>query len=293
MLECMKANILFHQLLKRPNIEKAYKMVPPSDSWYDTITTVHNSLAEIRQLPHEEVEITSHDGLKLKAIYYPNDSDKTMIWMHGYTSHAERESAFPALFYRSLGFNVLIPYLRAHGPSRGKYLSFGALESRDLQQWVKEINSKIPQGQILIHGLSMGGGVALFASSKPMENVKCIVADAPNTAIKDFFCNVAQSVFKQEGQQVAACAIARFQKEFGVRAEDFDAFEIVKCCRYPIFLSAGSNENMEDTLVALKAANPMETEVLILPGCNHGNGMYKQTELYQNALKKFVEKYTM
>ena len=31
--------------------------------------------------------------------------------------------------------------------------------------------------------------------------------------------------------------------------------------------------------------------VLILPGCNHGNGMYKQTELYQGAIREFVEKY--
>lgn len=47
----MKANILFHKFLKRHDISKAYKMVGPEDSWYDTITTVHNSLAKIRQYP--------------------------------------------------------------------------------------------------------------------------------------------------------------------------------------------------------------------------------------------------
>ena len=49
MFEKLKANILFERLLKRPDIDKAYKMVGPEDSWYDTITKVHNSLAEIRQ----------------------------------------------------------------------------------------------------------------------------------------------------------------------------------------------------------------------------------------------------
>ena len=52
MFEKLKANILFNNLLKRPDIDKAYKMVGPEDSWYDTITKVHNSLAEIRQNPH-------------------------------------------------------------------------------------------------------------------------------------------------------------------------------------------------------------------------------------------------
>ena len=98
MFDKLKANIIFHSLLKRPNIEKAYAMVPPTDSWYDTITTVHNSLAEIQKLPHDHLEITSHDGLKLKALYYPGESNVTVICAHGYTSHAEREWAFPGLF---------------------------------------------------------------------------------------------------------------------------------------------------------------------------------------------------
>jgi hypothetical protein len=40
-----------------------------------------------------------------------------------------------------------------------------------------------------------------------------------------------------------------------------------------------------------KQRNPQSTTVLILPGCNHGNGMYKQTELYQNSIREFTEKY--
>ncbi len=291
MLKCMKANILFHRLLKRPDIRKAYKMVGPEDSWYDTITTVHSSLAKIQKLPHELLEISSHDGLKLKAVYYPNGSKKTMIWMHGYTSHAERESAFPALFYRSLGFNILIPYLRAHDKSEGKYISFGALESMDLPRWVNKINEIVPDGSIVLHGLSMGGGIVLFASSQEMKNVKCIVSDAPTTNIAEAFERISYGVFKKDGHKVAAHILSRFQREFGVSAAAFNVFEIVKNSRYPIFLTAGSNENMDEVLGALKAANLNETEVLILPGCNHGNGMYKQTSLYQGALKAFVGRY--
>ena len=161
MLEKLKARILFRKFLKRPDIRKAYKMVKPKDSWYNTITTVHRSLAQIRELPHENWKITSHDDLTLNAVYYPGHSNKTVIWVHGYTSHAERESAFPGLFYHSMGFNVLVPYLRAHGPSEGKFISFGPMECRDLQKWVSAINDRLPEENILLHGLSMGGGIVL------------------------------------------------------------------------------------------------------------------------------------
>ena len=291
MLDQLKAIILFNKLLRRKDINQAYKMVGPEDSWYDTITTVHHSLAEIQKLPHENWQLISHDGLQLQAVFYPGTSNKTVIWVHGYTSHAERESAFPGLFYHSLGYNVLIPYLRAHGPSEGKYISFGALEHRDMMKWVDAVNGRYPDGRIALHGLSMGGGIVLNLADKPMDHVACLIADAPNVSILDFFRNVSKSVFKKGYEKVYACALTRFKKEFHVEAADFEAMELVKNSRYPIFLTAGSKENLDAVLQALKEVNPMTTEVLILPGCNHGNGMYKQTALFQDALKFFTSKY--
>lgn len=292
MLEKIKANILFNRLLKRHDINKAYAMVGPEDSWYDTITTVHNSLAQIQKLPHEILELTSHDGLKLKAVYYPcGESDKTMVWVHGYTSHAERESAFPALFYRSLGFNVLIPYLRAHGPSEGKYISFGPLECLDIMGWVERINEMIPNGQIVLHGLSMGGGIVLDLAGKEMKNVKCIISDAPSVSIPDFFYRVTMNAFKKGQKEIEAYLLERFKNEFHADASDFERLETVKNGKYPILATAGGNEPVIDELYTIQKNNPRETEVLILPGCDHGNGMYKQTAMYQGAIKAFLRRH--
>lgn len=291
MFEGLKANILFRKFLGRPNIGKAYAMVPETDSWYDTIKKVHESLAEIQAKPHELLEISSRDGLKLKGVYYPNGSHRTVICVHGCTSHAEREWAFPGLFYLSMGYNVLIPYQRAHGLSEGKYISFGALERLDMADWVSKVNGLHPQGQILIHGLSMGGAIVLNLSNLELENVKCLIADAPNTSIQNVFQAVAKSVFKKNSDKVVAHISRRFKKEFSCDMGSFESLEIVKDSRYPLLLSAGSMEQFEETFAAIKKNNPMETEMIVLPGCNHGNGMYKQTELYQGKIKAFTEKY--
>lgn len=291
MFEKLKAGILFRSLLKRPDIMKAYKMVGPEDSWYDTISTVHKSLAAIQALPREQLQITACDGCKLHGIYYPGNSDRTMIWIHGYTSHAERESAFPGLFYHNLGFNVLIPYLRAHGPSEGKYISFGPKEAEDLRQWVNVINGKHPDGSILFHGLSMGGGIALDLAISEMENVRCFVVDAPSWNITGFLEGVACHAFKREGKAVAEQLLRRYKKEFGADARDFDRLENIKNGRYPMLLSAGSMEDLENNLETIRKNNPMDTRLVILPGCNHGNGMYKQTEMYQSAIRELIEDY--
>ena len=54
MFNRIKGNLLFKRLLKRPDITKAYAMVKTSDSWYETIMKVHNSLDEILQLPFQK-----------------------------------------------------------------------------------------------------------------------------------------------------------------------------------------------------------------------------------------------
>lgn len=290
MLSRIKGNSLFHRLMKRHDINKAYAMVGPEDSWYDTITTVHNSVAKIHGLPHESLEILSHDGLKLRGLWYPGDSKKTMIWVHGYTSHAERESAFPGLFYHSLGFNVLIPYLRAHGPSQGNYLSFGPMEDLDIMKWVDLVNGRIPDGQILIHGLSMGGGIVLDLATREMKNVKALLSDAPSVTVEGIFRNVAREMFQKDADAIGEAAICRYKKEFAVDPADFDRVKNIEKCLYPLLITAGSNENMDEILLAIKKRNPKDTTVLILPGCNHGNGMYKQTELYQTAIREFINR---
>lgn len=285
MFEKFKARVIFDKVLKRHDIMEAYKMVGPEDSWYKTITTVHNSLAEIHELFHENWEITSHDGLSLKAVFYPGTTNKTVIWVHGYTSHAERESAFPGLFYHSLGYNVLIPYLRAHGPSEGDYISFGPAESLDMEKWIQKVNER-SLGSILIHGLSMGGGIALDLATMELENVKCILADAPSPSIPVFFGYLANG-----NPKLLECLYQRFHDKFSADAREYDRCENIKCCKYPLMVSSGSEEHLEDILASFKERNPQPTTVLILPGCNHGNGMYKQTEMYQNAIREFVGKY--
>ena len=92
-------------------------------------------------------------------------------------------------------------------------------------------------------------------------------------------------------EKFLSCLYQRFRDVFGVDAAEYDRCETIREGKYPLMVTAGSNEKMEEVLSIIKERNPQPTTVLILPGCNHGNGMYKQTELYQNAIREFAERY--
>ena len=289
MVERIMAQALIKSFLQRPDINKAYAMVDESDPWYATIKKVHDSLGEITAREHRTVEIKSLDGLTLRGVYYPQKGAyKTVICVHGYTSHAEREWAYPGLYYLSLGYNVLIPYQRAHGLSEGNYITLGALERDDLTLWVKKALELSDGGDVVIHGLSMGGGIALLATPFEMEGVKAVIADAPSTSVRTTFENVAKHAFKTDGEKIGALAIKIFGKRFNVDVDTCDVLTAVKEGKYPVLLAAGSNENLEGLFQSIADINPKPTKTVILPGCDHGNGLYKQTELFKKAIADFL-----
>ncbi len=294
MLESLKAKIIFKKLMSRPDITKAYQLTDPTDSWYPTLKKVHESLAEIQTHPHEFWKISGCDGVPLEAVYYPAPvpAKGTMVFIHGYTSHAEREWAFPGLFYLSLGYNVVIPYQRAHGKSGGKYITFGALEKPDMQLWLKKIHEVSPALPVFIHGLSMGASIALQLCDTVDSLVRGIIADAPPPGgTDDLFKSVAESVDKKNSSKIHEKLRALFQKRVGKPTTVTAAPQYVAQSNFPILFSAGSNENLEEFFNAMQSICPKPVRIIILPGCNHGNGMYKQTEMYQAALKDFVETY--
>ena len=128
-------------------------------------------------------------------------------------------------------------------------------------------------------------------STKELKNVKCLVIDAPSYSISGFFAGVAEHISPKTHEKVFNHLCQRFRKEFGADPMAFDRVENIKQCRYPLLLSAGSMEEQEEILKRIKENNPMDSTILILPGCNHGNGMYKQTEMYQGAIRAFLDKY--
>ena len=140
----------------------------------------------------ETVWITSADGLKLCASYFPcaQRSDKLMILFHGYRScsHDEFSAIRPKLLEN--GFNLLAVDQRSHGRSEGKYIGFGALERQDCQKWCEYAAERFENAEIYLYGISMGASTILMAAGERLPSeVRAIVADCGFTTPWDIIKN--------------------------------------------------------------------------------------------------------
>ena len=125
----------------------------------------------------EPLEITSRDGLRLKAWLYDRGSDVTVILFHGYRGGPEELSGIASRLY-ARGMNVLLIFQRSHGISEGSFFTMGTREKFDAVDWAQEIARRKPDGKIVLFGWSMGGNTVMGAVGEALpENVKCAVED--------------------------------------------------------------------------------------------------------------------
>ena len=104
----------------------------------------------------------------------------TMVVLHGLS---ESKAAFPyfgtAQRLAKMGYDVVLPDLRAHGRSGGKYVTYGAKEKHDVKAVVDAL---VSAGQvsptIYAFGVNLGGAVAIQYAAID-ERCKGVMADAP------------------------------------------------------------------------------------------------------------------
>lgn len=139
-------------------------------SWFDEVKANTGKL-----------NIVAYDGNKLAALLIRHDGEsvrRVAICQHGYTATPVSVQPFAKLFYDK-GYDVLLPYARAHFESEGKYVGMAWLDRFDILRWTDKMIELYGRSvSIVLHGVSMGGSTVVAASGmNPPPQVKCVVDD--------------------------------------------------------------------------------------------------------------------
>jgi fermentation-respiration switch protein FrsA (DUF1100 family) len=130
-------------------------------------------------LEHEEVEVMSTDGIRLRSWWVPaRDSSRAAVLVPGWGGYKFEEHLLQTLpVYQDAGYSVLMLDLRGQGESAGSRRTLGYREVRDVRgalAWLRQ-RGYAPD-QIVLHGWSMGGATALRAA--PGTGVAAVVEEA-------------------------------------------------------------------------------------------------------------------
>ena len=245
----------------------------------------------------EDVYIRSFDGLKLHAtLLRCENSKKCVICFHGYTSKGLNEFGSMAKFYYEQNFNIIMIDARNHGDSEGKYTGFGVLDRQDAARWIDYAVGLFGDDvKIIIHGISMGGATVLMTSGlKLPENVKAIIADCAFTSAYDIFSYILKRDYHLPRFPLLNVTEIINKHRAGYGFKDVNTLCEVGKTKIPILFIHGSVDDYvpvrmsEENYKACKS----EKELLIIDGADHAESYYAATEIYENAVKRTIEKYT-
>ncbi len=244
--------------------------------------------------PLEDVQLVSHDGLRLHASYIPQgDEKKVAILFHGYTSEGMKDYIALSDYYIKNGFSMLLPDARAHGRSEGTYIGFGCLDRLDAAGWINWVLSRCGKDvRMLLHGTSMGGATVLMCSGLKLPGqVRGIVSDCAFTSPKYVFTHVLHSMYHLPAFPMIPIADWMNRRLAGYGMDECNAAREVKKATVPALIIHGSG----DTFVPCRMCEEIyenyagEKRKLIIPGAAHAESYYKETERYEMALDELLE----
>lgn len=250
---------------------------------------------EICETPHEDVQIRSFDGLKLRGRFYPTTPDAPItILMHGYRSLGARDFCGTFRIFREVGHNILMIDQRAHGASEGHVITFGVYERHDCRAWVDYLIERFGENRkILLVGFSMGAATVLMASSQLPASVCGIIADSGYTSPKEIVGKVARDRhLPSAAVELLAQVGAYLFGHFGLN--DSTAEREVTHCSVPILLLHGEDDYFVPSGMSRKIfasiADRCEKQIEIFPNNGHCASYIFHTEKYTETVERFCKR---
>ena len=207
---------------------------------------IYELVDELESRTFERVEITSHDGLRLRGrIFSPPAGEcpeglVVEIIFNGWRGSSYRDGCGACHTSRGFHHYALLVDQRAHGDSEGNVITFGIQEKYDCRAWVEFAVARFgPSVKILLKGVSMGAATVIMASSLDLPaNVRGIVADCAFSSPEAIIRKVCRDMGISDRLGFPFIRLAaRVFGGFSIR--NGGAVEAVRHTKIPLFLAHG------------------------------------------------------
>ena len=250
---------------------------------------------ELKALPHEDVSITSFDGLRLHGRFWPagENAKRTVLCVHGYRSGSLWDFALAALYFLDLGCNLLLIDQRSQGESEGQYITFGVHESRDCRDWACWLEERFGKDHpIYLDGVSMGAATVLLSVQHGLpESVKGIIADCGYTQPWEMLDCALRRNFEVPGAVVRPLlrvvdvwcrALGKFSL-YGT-----DTTEAVRQAKMPILFAHGVKDSLVPYTMSVRnyEASSGGGELFLVDEADHGISFLIAPKAYRERLEK-------
>lgn len=287
------AEYFFNRIMVRKNAKREKTQKMAGTDWDRYIPHIRECKAKLAEYAHEDLYITSNDGLKLHATYFPCEgSKKIAVCFHGYTSEGLNDYSTLAIFYMKNGYNLLLVDERAHGKSEGKYIGFGCLDRHDARLWIDEAVRLLGEDcKVVLHGDSMGGATVLMTTGMELPpQVKAAISDCAFTSAWEVFSSVLKTSYHMPPLPLLNISNMLVKKRAGYSLNECNAKEEVAKAKIPILFIHGEADSFVPCSMVYELHDACKTEkkLVVIEGAGHVESCYRDAKLYEGAIEEFI-----
>lgn len=246
-------------------------------------------------LAYRTLRIATKDGLILKAWFIPPDSTNTptVLCLHGLYD-TKRSLLLLAPSLHEAGFGILLPDLRAHGESGGKYLTYGYYEKNDVLATLDTLcaQPEVDSLRIGLFGLSLGGAVGIQAAALD-PRIKALVVESPYADLREVCWDRLVSLGFPGGpaRHLVSISLPIAERRAAFKAREVRPLASVQSLERPILFIHGERDfyiPVRHTRSLYEAA-PGPKDIWIVPGAEHAQCLRVAGKEYGERLVRFYQ----
>ena len=245
-------------------------------------------------------QMTAFDGIKLYAYFIPAAKKKTkevVILVHGYNDMPSVMAAYAQLHLEKRDCHILIPHLRAHGMSDGKFVGYGLFDSQDLVMWMQYLETRLGDDiRIILHGRSMGAAAVLMAAGSGIapESLIGVIADSSFDTLDNQMSFLMQRNYKFQFRPFINLVQKVALKRFGFPVEKATPVKVAARIDVPVLIFHGTDDHLVPPEMGDNIYNNIRApkRICLIEGAAHVMGYDAAPEKYSAEIDKFRDSLT-
>ena len=242
--------------------------------------------------------ILTENGRRLHAYYLPRHPKhdtisvpRTALLIHGYRNCAVDMMHLGYMYHHSMGYNIVLPDLHAHGQSDGESIQMGWKDRMDALRWCK-ITDSLFHAPIVVHGISMGAATTMMLSGEENlpTNITHFVEDCGYTSAWDEFEGELANQFSLPAFPLLYLTSQLCDAMYGWNFAEASAIEQVAKCTRPMLFIHGDADNFVPTWMVhpLYDAHQGHKQLWLTEGVEHAFSYRMYHKEYTDIVKEFM-----
>lgn len=202
------------------------------------------------------VSIQSQSGSTLSGWYLKGKAHMGgILLMHGIRAN-RLQMLRRALFLNQAGYSILLFDFQSHGQSTGEKMTFGFLESKDVDAAFEYLHTTLENKSIGLIGVSLGGAAAILSDA--LTQADALVLESVYPSIQQAIDNRLSMRLGRLGPYLSPLLTMQLQPRLGLSTEDLKPIAHIHNANGAVFIISGKDDlhtTIEETKQLYKQAS--------------------------------------